>query len=123
MFALILCVILDINGLNTELDMLVMLAASSAAVMYSISLIAFKVLSTQTAARNETTIAHFRVLQSAWIVRFAVLEGAIFMNLIVTMAENSLITLFVALFGVLLMLIGFPRSITVDGLLADRLKS
>jgi hypothetical protein len=45
------------------------------------------------------------------------------MNLIVTLLENSLITLFVALVGVLIMVIGFPRSIKVEELLEDRLKA
>ena len=102
--------------------MLVLLAASSGAVMFSLSFVAFKVLSAQTAAKDESLMAHFQVLQTAWIVRFAIIEGAIFMNLIVTMAENSLITMFVAVFGVLLMLIGFPRSEKVENLMEYRLR-
>ena len=122
MFGLILLLIVDFNSLNIELDMLVLLAASSGAVMFSTSFVAFKVLSTQTAAKNESMMAHFQILQTAWIVRFAIIEGAIFVNLIVTIAENSLITMFVALVGVLLMVIGFPRSVKVEELLADRLR-
>ena len=85
-FALILCVIVDFNDLNTNLDMLVLLAAASGAVMFSMSFVAFKVLTGQTAAKDESMMAHFQVLQTAWIVRFAIIEGAVFMNLIVTMA-------------------------------------
>lgn len=121
-FVLILFMIVDFDELNTDLDMLVLLAASSGAVMFSLSFVAFKVLSAQTAAKDESLMAHFQVLQTAWIVRFAIIEGAIFMNLIVTMAENSLITMFVAVFGVLLMLIGFPRSEKVENLMEYRLR-
>ena len=122
MFGVMLCMIINFNNLNTIFDMLVLLAASSGAVMYLMSFIAFKVLSGQTDARNETTAAHFKVLQTSWIVRYAIIEGAVFLNLIVTFAENSLITLFVAVVGLLLMVIGFPRAIVIEGLLEERLK-
>jgi uncharacterized membrane protein len=123
MMGLFLGTQLDFANLSSSLSMLVALAAASAAVMFSTSFVAFKVLSAQTDARSDTPEAHFQVLQSAWIVRFAIIEGACFMNLIVTLLENSLITLFVALVGVLIMVIGFPRSIKVEELLEDRLKA
>ena len=113
--------LLDFANLNTNLTMLVALAAASGAVMYSTSFITFTVLSTQTKSRSDSVKANFQSLQVAWIVRFAIIEGACFMNLIVTLLENSLITLFVALVGVLLMVIGFPRSIKVEELLEDRM--
>lgn len=123
MFALVLCLIIDFENLDTDLDMLVLLAASSGAVMFSAAYVAFQVLSKQTAAKDDSTMANLNVLQTAWIVRFAILDAAIFMNLIVTMAENSLITLFVALVGVLLMVIGFPRSVKVEAVMEDRMRA
>jgi len=122
MFAVILFVLIDFASLHTTPIMLVALAAVSAAVMYLMSFIAFKVLSTQTKARNESTRSHFQVLQTAWIVRFAIIEGACFLNMIVTLLENSLITLFMAVLGILLMLIAFPRTVKVEELMEERLR-
>lgn len=123
MFSVMLCVILDFNSLDIDLGMLVLLAASSGAVMYSMSYIAFKVLSAHTASKNDSTESHFQTLQTAWIVRFAIAEGAVFLNLLVTFAEHSLITMFVALVGLLVMVIGFPRTVVVEELMEERLQS
>ncbi len=118
-----LCTIVDFANLNTTLKMLVAMAAATGAVMYFTSFIAFKMLATHTNARTESPKGHLQILQSAWIVRFAIIEGACFLNLIVTLLDNSLITLFVALVGVLLMVIGFPRLIKIEELLEERMKS
>lgn len=120
---IVICTIIDLGNLNVLLKMLVAMAAATGAVMYSAALVAFKVLSTQTHSRSEEPASHLKVLQSAWIVRFAVINGACFMNFIVTLLEHSLITLFVALVGVLLMVVGFPRSVKVESLLEDRISS
>ena len=121
--AIVISLLVDFANLKTDPVMLVALAATTGAVMYSSSLIAFKVISTQTKSRKEGVKGHFEVLQSAWIVRFAVVEGACFLNLIVTLLENSLITMFVSLVGVLIMLVGFPRNIKVEELLETRMLS
>ncbi|QEG25104.1 hypothetical protein [Mariniblastus fucicola] len=108
--------------LDTELSMLVAMAAMTGAVMYSIAFGAFKMLSSQTDSKSDDLMSNFKVLQTAWIVRFAIIEGACFLNLMVTLVEHSLITLFVAVFGVLLMVIGFPRTMKVEELLEERMK-
>ena len=61
MFALVLCLIIDFENLDTDLDMLVLLAASSGAVMFSAAYVAFQVLSKQTAAKDDSTMANFNV--------------------------------------------------------------
>ena len=90
--------------------------------MYMMSFVMFKVLTRQTEAKSADPLSHFSVLQTAWIVRFAMIEGACFLNLIVTLLQDSLITLFVALLGLLVMLICFPRSGVVEELLEDRMR-
>lgn len=122
MFGVIICTIVDFPNLNTDLVMLVAMAAGFGMVMYMMSFVMFKMLSGQTQAKSGDLLSHFGVLQSAWIVRFAMVEGACFLNLIVTMLHNSLITLCVALVGILVMLIGFPRSIVVEDLLDERMR-
>ena len=121
-FALILCTIIDIQNLNTDLALLVAMAAGFGLVMYMMSFVMFKVLSGDTRAKSNDPQSHFGVLQSAWIVRFAMIEGVCFLNLIVTLLHNSLISLFVALVGILVMLIAFPRTVVVEELLADRMR-
>jgi MFS family permease len=123
MTAIIVCVLVDFANLNTNLVMLVALAATTGAVMYSTSFIAFKVISAQTHSRKDELKSHFGVLQSAWIVRFALVEGACFLNLIVTLLENSLITLFVAVLGILILLLAFPSTMKVEELIEARVKS
>lgn len=118
----IFCTMIDLGNLKTDLEMLVAMAAGFGMVMYMMSFVMFKVLSTQTNSSTGSATGHFGVLQSAWIVRFAIIEGACFLNLIVTLLQNSLITLFVALLGVLLMLIWFPRSMKVEELLEERMR-
>ena len=122
MAGIIFCTMIDLGNLKTELEMLVAMAAGFGMVMYMMSFVMFKIISTQTNSKSTSETSHFGVLQSAWIVRFAIIEGACFLNLIVTLLQNSLITLFVALVGVLFMLIWFPRSMKVEELLEERMR-
>jgi len=121
-FAIILSTMIDIPNLNVDLVLLVAMAAGFGMVMYMMSFVMFKMLSGQTQSKTNDPQSHFGVLQTAWIVRFAMIEGACFLNLIVTMLHNSLITLCVALVGILVMLIGFPRTGVVEDLLEDRIR-
>jgi hypothetical protein len=122
MFALVLCTIIDIPNLNMDLPLLVVMAAAFGMVMYMMSFVMFKVLSGSTEAKSNDVQSHFGILQTAWIVRYALIEGACFLNLIVTMMHNSLISLFVAMLGLLVMLIAFPRTVVVEELLEDRMR-
>jgi len=121
-FSLLLCTIIDFAKLNTEPKMLVLMACSVGAMMFMSSLVFFKVLSGQTRAKSDSLMSNLGLLQTAWIVRFAIIEGACFLNLIVTMLHDSLLTLFVAVLGILLMLLGFPRTSVVEDLLQNRMK-
>ena len=86
------------------------------------SYVGFQMLSGQTRARDERPESHFRLLRTAWIVRFAILVAACTLNLMVTMLHNNIITLFVAVLGILLMVLAFPRTQVVEKLLHERLK-
>ncbi len=122
-FALILCTILDFEALNTDLNLLVAMAAGSGMVMFMMSFVMFKMLSRQTQAKSDAPLSNFNVLQTAWIVRYAIIEGACFLNLIVAMIHESLITLFLGVLGILVMLISFPRTGVVEELMEDRLRN
>ena len=87
-FGVILCTIIDFQNLNTDLVMLVAMASGFGMVMYMMSFVMFKVLTRQTEAKSADPLSHFSVLQTAWIVRFAMIEGACFLNLIVTLLQD-----------------------------------
>lgn len=121
-FGFVLCTILDFENLNTDLNLLVAMATGFGMVMFMMSFVMFKMLSGQTRSKTASPESHFGVIQTAWIVRFAMIEGACFLNLIVAMLHQSLITLFVAVLGILVMVIGFPRTSVVEEILEDRMR-
>lgn len=122
MLGLVLSAIIDFENLHVEPKLLVLMAAGFGAVMFMFSYVTFRMLSSQTHSRSDDAASHFGVMQTAWIVRFAILEGASFLNLIVTLIQDSIITLFVAVLGILLMLVGFPRTSVIESVLRDRMK-
>ena len=117
-----LCVTLDFDSLGVELKMLVLMASCFGAVMFMMSYVAFRMLSGQTRARNDHPESHFKLLRTAWIVRYSILDAACILNLMVTTLHHSIITLFVAVLGILLMVLAFPRTQVVAALLHQRLK-
>ena len=95
-FGIILSAIIDFEKLHAEPKLLVLMAAGFGMVMFMTSYVMFGMLSAQTDARSDDAGSHLGVMQTAWIVRFAIIESASFLNLIVTMIQDSIITLFVA---------------------------
>ena len=123
LLGLVLCSIVDFAKLSTEPKMLVLMASTIGVAMFMMSVVLFKMLAGQTRAKTDSLKSHFNVLHSAWIVRFAIVGAACFLNLMVTILHQSLITLFVAVLGILFMLLAFPRTQVVEKLLQERMKS
>ena len=121
-FGIILSAIIDFEKLHAEPKLLVLMAAGFGMVMFMTSYVMFGMLSAQTDARSDDAGSHLGVMQTAWIVRFAIIESASFLNLIVTMIQDSIITLFVAVLGILLMVVAFPRNSVIESLLRERMK-
>lgn len=123
-FALVAVVSTGFDQLGTRISLLVALASLSAVTMYTVSFFGFQILAqhtTEGTKKDSGAENHLRLLQTAWIIRFGLIAGACFLNLIITMLESSLITLFVALLGVLVMLISFPRRNRLLDLIESRM--
>jgi Mn2+/Fe2+ NRAMP family transporter len=121
--AALVLVVVGIDNLHARLPLLVALAAGSGITAYIVSQIAFQILAQHTsegARKKSSAENNLRLLQTAWIVRYGLVVAICFLNLIVTMLEKSVITMFVAVLGILIMLITFPRTEKVLKLLESR---
>lgn len=123
-FALVAVLSTGFDQLGTRISLLVALATISAVTMYTVSFLGFQIIAqhtTEGTKKGSSAENHIRLLQIAWIIRFGVIEGACLLNLVITMLEDSLITLFVAMLGMLVMLLAFPRRNRVLSILESRM--
>ena len=117
---MVFAILVDWNLVNTKLGLLVILGAVIAAVLASIGI--WLPHLTQAPVENLRANQVTSVPQDAWlemgmhqyqtisIVRFALFEGAAFLNFVVFLIEQSLPAMIVSLLMVVLMIWLFPRA-------------
>jgi len=109
----VMCMIAQWETLTGTAKLLTMIASLAAICMYLMSAFVPKIFSTQPPAGLSDDAAVDSVLgmlSTETLIRFALIEGAAFMNLLVFMVEPHMASLIAAGIGFLMMLIFFPRK-------------
>ena len=124
-FAGVMSAIVDWDNINDRFKMLSLIATASGIFMFTLSIVAPKVF----ASGNEVVdsdpstaiLAIINTLMVENLIRFALIEAAVFLNLMVFMIEPHRGSLIVVGVGILLMLICFPRQSKMIAVIEDRL--
>ena len=115
----------DLKHIYGQAKLLTMIAAVGAIGMLAMATVVPKIFGGPTPNRpNDEAVrsmAYSLSLES--LIRFALLEGAVFLNLIVFMLEPHIVSLTVAGIGFLLMLFFFPSSKRISSTIDRRLQS
>lgn len=119
LFLVTILAITDLDEINSKLKMLITLGGATGLLMYGISFMISWALSpspiTTAAPSAEQVKAASGSIMTIHIFRLAVIEGAIYLNLIVFFLEKSLISLAVVGLGMLLMASLFPTARRIVG--------
>jgi uncharacterized membrane protein len=128
-FAGVIFAIVDWENLNERIKMLSLFGAATGILMFGFSIVAPRVFASShhvaLPAKPDQSEAIKPVLDSLMaehIIRFALIEAAIILNLMVFMIEPHRAALVVVGIGILLMLIFFPRQSNMITTLEDRLR-
>jgi hypothetical protein len=126
----IIFLIVDSERLGNPLKMLTLIASVTAAAMFGLSVVAPGMFASGTPASVETdesdrqaaikTAANAIFVET--LIRFFLIEAAIFLNLMVFFIEPHYASLVVVGIGVLLMLIFFPRQSKMAAAVEDQLR-
>lgn len=113
-FVAITCLITDWEELSDQLKMLTLIGAMTGVVMFALSIVAPGMFAGGPAhsEKDETKALQVIVnsLMTENLIRFVLIEAAIFLNLMVFFIEPHRATLIVVAIGILLMLVCFPRQ-------------
>ncbi len=127
-FAGVICAVADWGGLNDRLKMLSLIGAVSGVFMFVLSVVAPKVFASGQAesgpaASDQPDVikTHLNSLLTETLIRFALIEAAIFLNSMVFMIESHRVSLVVVGIGILVMLFCFPRRSNMIAVIEDRL--
>lgn len=127
-FTAVICTLVDWANLNKHLKMLSLIGTVSGILMLGLSFVAPRVfasgyeVSLPTDSDQSTAIkAILDTLVAENLIRFALIEAALFLNLMVFMIEPHRAGLVIVGIGVSLMLIYFPRQSKMISVIADRL--
>ncbi len=116
----------DLLNLKTELKMIILLAASSAVTMITVAFILFGVIVKNTASKSGARSPRegaFRIVRSAWLIRYVFLLSVCFLNFMVGILENNLIGLLIGTAALLLMCVTFPSTSKVENAIQQHLES
>jgi hypothetical protein len=126
----IIFLIVDSERLGNPLKMLTLIASVTAAAMFGLSVVAPGMFASGTPASVENdesdrqaaikTAANAIFVET--LIRFFLIEAAIFLNLMVFFIEPHYASLVVVGIGVLLMLIFFPRQSKMAAAVEDQLR-
>lgn len=129
LFAAVIAAITDWNNFNDRFKLLSLIGTVSGILVLGLSLIVPKVF----ASGDSDTLKPASNAQSAindmigsltveTLIRFALIESAIMLNLMVVMIEPHRASLVIVGIGVLMMLIWFPRQSKMIATIEDRLR-
>ena len=128
-FAGLMVMIVDWDDLNDRVKMLTLIAAATGVLILVLSIFIPNAFSSDVRPSGDsesdqstaaTAIANMLVTEN--LIRFALLESAIFLNLVVFFLEPHLVSLAVAGFGLLLMLAFFPRQSRMISVIEERIR-
>lgn len=127
-FTGVICAIADWDNLNEPLKMLSLIGTVSGVFMFGLSLVAPKFFSSGNdnahSVDSDQSVTIKTVLDSMMtenLIRFVLIEAAIFLNLMLFLIENHRAALVVAGVGLMLMLICFPRQSKMIHVMEERL--
>jgi hypothetical protein len=122
-FAAIVCV-LNSGQDKTPVKLLTLMAAVTAAALFALSVVApsmFAAAPLKSDDLKDSVLAMANSLMTETLIRFSLIEAAIFLNLTVFFIAPDKISLIVAAAGVLLMLLCFPLQSRMITVIEDRL--
>ena len=105
----------DLKSIFGPPKMLTLIAAIGALGMFSMAGVVSKIFGIQPPQQSDdqATIKLVNSLSTESLIRIALIEGAVFLNLLVFMLEPQIVSLVVAGIGFLMMLFYFPRNNSV----------
>jgi hypothetical protein len=127
-FATAMSVMVDWENLNDQVKMLTLFAGVSGLFISVMSIFVPKIFAshpgvtkaTGDALEDRDIDAAVATLTTESLIRYAMLEGAVFLNLMVLIIEPHLASLVVAGIGLLLMIVLFPRQSRLVAAIEDR---
>ena len=127
-FTAMICAIVDWDNLNERLKMLSMIGAVSGILMLGMSFVVPKVFSSgegglrsDNSDQSEVVKTTLHSLMVENLIRYALIEAALFLNLMVFLIEPHRAALLIVGIGVLTMLICFPRQSKMIAEIENRL--
>lgn len=130
-FAAVSSVIVDWENRNDQIKMLTLFAMTSGLFIFAMSIFIPKFFATNHTAGQHSTResvsdksvdAIVPMLMTETVIRYALIEGGVFLNLMVLIIEPHLATAVVAGIGLVLMLAMFPRQSKLISILEFRLR-
>lgn len=129
LFAVVISMITDWENLNDRFKMLSLIGTASGTLVLGLSMIVPRVFAsgepeTHLPKSDDPQQSISSILTSLTVetlIRFALIEAAIFLNLVVMMIEPQRASLVIVGIGVLMMLIWFPRKSKMIAVIDDRL--
>jgi len=114
------------EALNNDPNMLVMLAAFTALVSYGLSFVVASIFNQPVAADEVPSEAQIKKaaqqIANSHVIRSAIIEGGIFLNLMVLLLERNFISVAVIALGFLLLCVLFPTHSRFTNAISRRLK-
>jgi len=130
-FAAAMSVIVDWENLNDQANMLTMFAGASGLFIFMMSIFVPLMFAGKSNVSNASSspveepgiAAAIPMLMTETLIRYALIEGGVFLNLMVLIIEPHLASLVVAGIGLLLMLVLFPRRSKMMSTIEDRARN
>lgn len=114
------------EALDSKPNMLVLLAAFTAMISYGLSFVVAAVFNTPVAADEVPTDDQVKKaagqIASSHVIRSAIIEGGVFLNLMVLLLERNFISVAVIALGFLLLCVLFPTHGRFANAISRRLK-
>ncbi len=131
-FGVVIFAIVDWDDVSSDLKMLTLFGAATAVSMYVLSFIIPMVMTSSaneastdqglvSSVQDKDVDSAFQTYLSGQIVHCAMLEGGIFLNLMVFMLDRSLISMVVAGLGFGILLVAFPSDSRILSRVTDLL--
>lgn len=126
-FATVVCVLTDWENLNDRIKMLTLFAAGTGIVIFGLSTVVPAMSIPSPQLRNlakpddETVNAMAGSLLTENLTRYMMVEGGIFLNLMVFLIEPHTGSLVIAGIGLLLQLVCFPRPAKLVSVIENRI--
>jgi hypothetical protein len=128
-FAVATSMIVDWENLNDRIKMLDLFASATGVLIFVLSIFAPGMFSSDITAASHSTsdqssavMAIANMILTENLIRFTLLEAAIFLNLMVFIIEPHIALLVVAGIGLLLMLVFFPRQSKMISHIENRIR-